>query len=38
MNHNQLVRGRKKTEEEAGVLLDAGTTSRAKAPWKMTGK
>lgn len=25
-------------EEGAGVTLEADTSSRAKAPWKMTGK
>lgn len=38
MNHDQLVRGRKMMKEGEGVMLDAGTSSRAKAPWKMTGK
>lgn len=38
MKHNQLVRGRKMMAEGAGVIVDAGTSSRAKAPWKMTGK
>lgn len=38
MNHDQLVKGRKMMKEGEGVMLDAGTSSRAKAPWKMTGK
>lgn len=32
MNHHQLVRRRKMMEEGARVILDTGTSPRAKAP------
>lgn len=37
-NHRQLVRRRKMMEEGAGVTPEADTSSRARAPWKRTGK